>query len=138
MDGVTGASYSSETLSFTMPSDANAGGVVLTAHFTADEHEHEFVEVKDTRIEPTCLEYGTVKVKCTICGEIIEETTYALGHDWDEGTTYSDAIVYTCKRCGYIRKSAQNRAHATPTSWSARQWPPAVTQTPEPVVTPVR
>lgn len=28
----------------------------------------------------------------------------ALGHDWDEGTTYSDAIVYTCKRCGEQKK----------------------------------
>lgn len=48
-------------LSFTVPSNADANGVIVTAHFEPDEHEHEFVEVKDTRIEPTCLEYGTVK-----------------------------------------------------------------------------
>ena len=100
----TGASYSSETLSFTMPSDANAGGVVLTAHFTADEHEHNYVEIEGTKVAATCLTDGTCQYKCTICGEIIEETTYALGHDWDEGTTYSDAIVYTCKRCGEQKK----------------------------------
>ena len=52
----------------------------------------------------TCLTDGTCQYKCSICGEIIEETTYALGHDWDEGTTYSDAIVYTCKRCGEQKK----------------------------------
>ena len=100
----TGASYSSETLSFTMPSDANAGGVVLTAHFTADEHEHNYVEIEGTKVAATCLTDGTCQYKCTICGEIIEKTTYALGHDWDEGTTYSDAIVYTCKRCGEQKK----------------------------------
>ena len=100
----TGASYSSETLSFTMPSDANAGGVVLTAHFTADEHEHNYVEIEGTKVAATCLTDGTCQYKCTICGEIIEETTYALGHDWDEGTTYNDAIVYTCKRCGEQKK----------------------------------
>ena len=43
-----------------MPSNADANGVIVTAHFEPDEHEHEFVEVKDTRIEPTCLEYGDV------------------------------------------------------------------------------
>ena len=100
----TGASYSSETLSFTMPSDANAGGVVLTAHFTADKHEHNYVEIEGTNVAATCLSDGTCQKKCTICGEINEETTYALGHDWDEGTTYSDAIVYTCKRCGEQKK----------------------------------
>ena len=52
---------SSSSLSFTVPSNADANGVIVTAHFEPDEHEHEFVEVKDTRIEPTCLEYGTVK-----------------------------------------------------------------------------
>ena len=87
-----------------MPSDANAGGVVLTAHFTADEHEHNYVEIEGTKVAATCLTDGTCQYKCTICGEIIEETTYALGHDWDEGTTYSDAIVYTCKRCGEQKK----------------------------------
>ena len=32
----TGGSYSSATIQYTMPADANAGGVVLTAHFQAD------------------------------------------------------------------------------------------------------
>ena len=68
-----GAASSSSSLSFTVPSNADANGVIVTAHFKPDEHEHEFVEVKDTRIEPTCLEYGTVKVKCTICGEVKEK-----------------------------------------------------------------
>lgn len=68
-----GAASSSSSLSFTVPSNADANGVIVTAHFEPDEHEHEFVEVKDTRIEPTCLEYGTVKVKCTICGKVKEK-----------------------------------------------------------------
>ena len=74
-----GAASSSSSLSFTVPSNADANGVIVTAHFESDEHEHEFVEVKDTRIEPTCLEYGTVKVKCTICGKVKEKELPALG-----------------------------------------------------------
>ena len=74
-----GAASSSSSLSFTVPSNADANGVIVTAHFEPDEHEHEFVEVKDTRIEPTCLEYGTVKVKCTICGEVKEKRTARPG-----------------------------------------------------------
>ena len=69
-----GAASSSSSLNFTVPSNADANGVIVTAHFEPDEHEHEFVEVKDTRIEPTCLEYGTVKVKCTICGKVKKRT----------------------------------------------------------------
>ena len=42
----SGGSYSSATISFTMPQNADAGGVVLTAHFKADAHEHEYVEVE--------------------------------------------------------------------------------------------
>ena len=80
-----GAASSSSSLSFTVPSNADANGVIVTAHFEPDEHEHEFVEVKDTRIEPTCLEYGTVKVKCTICGKVKEKELPALGHDYDKG-----------------------------------------------------
>ncbi len=43
-----GAASSSSSLSFTVPSNADANGVrIVTAHFEPDEHEHEFVEVKE-------------------------------------------------------------------------------------------
>ena len=105
----TGGSYSSATISFTMPSDANAGGVVLTAHFTADAHEHEYVEVEGSKTAPTCLKDGLAKYKCKICGEITEKTLKALGHDWDGGTRSGDVITYTCKRCG--EKKAEQVEH---------------------------
>ena len=105
----TGGSYSNATISFTMPSDANAGGVVLTAHFTADAHEHEYVEVEGSKTAPTCLKDGLAKYKCKICGEITEKTLKALGHDWDDGTRSGDVITYTCKRCG--EKKAEQVEH---------------------------
>ena len=82
----SGGSYSSESLSFTMPQDADAGGVVLTAHFKADAHEHEYVEVEGTRVNPTCTTNGSAKYTCTICGEIIEKELPALGHQWSDWT----------------------------------------------------
>lgn len=141
-----GAASSSSSLSFTVPSNADANGVIVTAHFKPDEHEHEFVEVKDTRIEPTCLEYGTVKVKCTICGEVKEKELPALGHDYDKGVItlqpqpgVAGVMTYTCQRCGYIKTAPiEPLPTATPTAspTSPPSPTPAVTQTPEPVVTP--
>lgn len=97
-----------------MPSNADANGVIVTAHFEPDEHEHEFVEVNDTRIEPTCLEYGTVKVKCTICGEVKEKELPALGHDYDKGR-YHLAAPTRCGRGDDLHLPAlrlhQNSAH---------------------------
>lgn len=141
-----GAASSSSSLSFTVPSNADANGVIVTAHFKPDEHEHEFVEVKDTRIEPTCLEYGTVKVKCTICGEVKEKELPALGHDYGKGVItlqpqpgVAGVMTYTCQRCGYVKTAPiEPLPTATPTAspTSSPSPTPAVTQTPEPVVTP--
>lgn len=110
----SGGSYSSESLSFTMPQDADAGGVVLTAHFKADAHEHEYVEVEGTRVNPTCTTNGSAKYKCKICGEVIEKDIKPLGHDWDDGVQKGAEIIYTCKRegCGETKVEA---AKATPT-----------------------
>ena len=96
----TGATYSSATIQFTMPADANAGGVVLTAHFTPDAHEHQYVLVSGSEVAATCLNAGTAKYECSICGEVIEKETPALGHDWDGGSRSGDQITYTCRRCG--------------------------------------
>ena len=78
----SGGSYSSATISFTMPQNADAGGVVLTANFKADAHEHNYAEIEDTRVNPTCTNNGSAKYKCTICGEVIEKELPALGHQW--------------------------------------------------------
>lgn len=110
----SGGSYSSESLSFTMPQNADAGGVVLTAHFKADAHEHEYVEVEGTKTAATCLKAGSAKYKCKICGEVIEKDIKPLGHDWDDGVQKGAEIIYTCKRegCGETKVEA---AKATPT-----------------------
>ena len=107
----TGGSYDSATISFTMPGDANAGGVVLTAHFKADAHEHEYVEVEGSKTAPTCLKDGVAKYKCKICGEVIEKKLAALGHDWDSGTRSGDVITYTCKRCGETKTEQAAHEH---------------------------
>lgn len=110
----SGGSYSSATISFTMPQNADAGGVVLTAHFKADAHEHEYVEVEGTKTAATCLKAGSAKYKCKICGEVIEKDIKPLGHDWDDGVQKGAEIIYTCKRegCGETKVEA---AKATPT-----------------------
>ena len=122
----SGGSYSSATISFTMPQNADAGGVVLTAHFKADAHEHEYVEVEGTKTAATCLKAGSAKYKCKICGEVIEKDIKPLGHDWDDGVQKGAEIIYTCKRegCGETKVEA---AKATPTP----------SPTPQPTATPV-
>ena len=109
----SGGSYSSATISFTMPQNADAGGVVLTANFKADAHEHNYAEIEDTRVSPTCTNNGSAKYKCTICGEIIEKELPALGHDWDEGTRNGDTIVFHCRRegCGETRTEESQHTH---------------------------
>lgn len=107
----TGGSYSSATIQFTMPADANAGGVVLTAHFQADAHEHQYVEISDTVVSPSCLNAGSAKYKCSICGEIIEKDIPALGHDWDGGSQQGDQMVYTCRRCGQTKSETIAHTH---------------------------
>lgn len=107
----TGGSYSSATIQFTMPTDANAGGVVLTAHFKADAHEHNYALIEGTEVAATCLTDGSAKYKCTICGEIIEKDISALGHDWNGGEQKGNEMVYTCRRCGETKSEAIAHTH---------------------------
>ena len=123
----SGGSYSSATISFTMPQNADAGGVVLTANFKADAHEHNYAEIEDTRVNPTCTTNGSAKYKCTICGEVIEKELPALGHDWDGGVVSNGVITFACRRegCGETRTEA---VQATPT--------PSPSPVPTPTATP--
>lgn len=131
----SGGSYSSATISFTMPQNADAGGVVLTANFKADAHEHNYAEIEDTRVNPTCTNNGSAKYKCTICGEVIEKELPALGHDWDGGVRSGDTIVYTCKRegCGEVKTE---KIQATPTPSPQPTSAPTVAPTPVPTAVP--
>lgn len=107
----SGGSYSSTTISFTMPQNADAGGVVLTANFKADAHEHNYAEIEDTRVNPTCTTNGSAKYKCTICGEVIEKELPALGHDWDGGVRSGDYITYYCRREGCSETKTEESQH---------------------------
>ena len=122
----SGGSYSSATISFTMPQNADAGGVVLTANFKADAHEHEYVEVEGTKTAATCLKAGSAKYKCKICGEVIEKDIKPLGHDWDDGVQKGAEIIYTCKREG----CGETKVEAAKTT-------PSPSPTPQPTATPV-
>lgn len=107
----SGGSYSSAMISFTMPQNADAGGVVLTANFKADAHEHNYAEIEDTRVNPTCTNNGSAKYKCTICGEVIEKELPALGHDWDGGVRSGDYITYYCRREGCSETKTEESQH---------------------------
>lgn len=107
----SGSSYSSATISFTMPQNADAGGVVLTANFKADAHEHNYAEIEDTRVNPTCTNNGSAKYKCTICGEVIEKELPAFGHDWDGGVRSGDYITYYCRREGCNETKTEESQH---------------------------
>ena len=109
----SGGTYSGETITFTMPQNADAGGVVLTAYFTPDAHEHNYAEVEGTRVDPTCTNSGSVKYSCTICGDTIEEELPPLGHDWDDGTRDGDTILYYCRRegCDATRTEESQHTH---------------------------
>lgn len=107
----SGGSYNSATISFTMPQNADVGGVVLTANFKADAHEHNYAEIEDTRVNPTCTNNGSAKYKCTICGEVIEKELPALGHDWDGGVRSGDYITYYCRREGCSETKTEESQH---------------------------
>ena len=133
----SGGSYESATISFTMPQNADAGGVVLTAHFTADKHEHDYVEVEGTKTNPTCLKAGSAKYKCKICGEVVEKEIKALGHDWDAGVQKGNEIVYTCKREGCnTTKTEPIKATPTPSPTAAPTTAPTAVPTTPPTQPP--
>ena len=126
----SGGTFDDATITFTMPQNADAGGVVLTAHFKVGKHDHDYVEIEDARTDPTCLKDGVAKYECKICGDILEKDIPALGHDWDEGRHEGNEIIYTCKRegCNEIKKE---EIQATPTP-SPTPSPVPETSTPVP------
>lgn len=127
-----GATSGSATISYTVPTTADAGGVVLTAHFTAEAHDHDYVELSDTVTKATCLGVGHAKYKCSICGDIIEKEIPALGHDWDAGTVTEDGLkrIYRCRRegCDATKEEILSTPSPSPT--------PTVTPTATPTATP--
>lgn len=93
-----GSAGGGASLTFTVPGNADANGVIITAHFTPAEHEHDYVEVEGTRVAPTCQQEGSAEYKCSICGEVTEKTLSKLDHS---PKTNSDGSV-VCSVCGTV------------------------------------
>ncbi len=53
------------------------------------KHQHDYVVLDEQ--EPTCVKDGYRKSRCSGCGDVLEETLYALGHDYN--------IYNVCTRC---------------------------------------
>lgn len=118
-----GSAGSGSSLTFTVPSNADAGGVVVTAHFEPAAHEHNYVEVEGSRKAPTCEEKGYVKEACSICGEVRELELDALGHKWDGGNVTTEpqpgvagVRTYTCTVCGKQYTEAIPALEVVPTT----------------------
>ena len=47
---------------------------------TDEEHEHEYAELEDDKIEPTCTTEGKAFKQCTVCGDIVTETLPKIDH----------------------------------------------------------
>lgn len=45
-----------------------------------EEHEHEYAELEDDKIEPTCTAEGKAFKQCTVCGDIVTETLPKIDH----------------------------------------------------------
>ncbi|MGN0743843.1 MAG: InlB B-repeat-containing protein [Christensenellales bacterium] len=90
----------------------------------AGTHNYVFVEVET---EATCTEKGSVKVRCSLCGDESTQEIAALGHDfhgdcipyeynpygeseYDYSYDGSEYHVVTCTRCGAV-DSANKEAH---------------------------
>ena len=139
-----GSAGSSASLTFTVPSNADAGGVVLTAHFTPDEHEHNWVEIEGSRREPSCLDAGYAKYQCSICGAYGEKDLAALGHQWDNGVVTKEPQAgvagektFTCTRSGCNSGPDGGPAQRTePVAALATPTPTPVQPTPSPTPIP--
>ena len=69
---------------------------------------HNYGDGYVQRIEPTCTEDGKEIYSCVDCGESIEKTLPATGHDWVEESRANandpckeyGTIFFSCKNCG--------------------------------------
>jgi len=110
-----GSAGGSATLTFTVPGDADANGIVITAHFSEKECSHDWSE--SGRTEPTCGADGTVYYRCRWCGEERSETIGATGsHSFNEsGQCTVCGYQQPCNICGQTGHLAANCPQNIPT-----------------------
>ena len=67
--------------------------------YLLDEHDHEYTTTIETA--PTCTRGGSQILTCSICGYYYVEILDALGHEWSEWETESEA---TCVVDGVLKR----------------------------------
>ena len=59
-----------------------------------DKAKHDFGEPYD-KVNPTCTEAGSQKVKCKVCGKEVTQTVKATGHTYAKGNDGEDIVTWT-------------------------------------------
>ena len=62
-----------------------------------DKANHDFGEPTE-KVDPTCEQAGSQKVKCKVCGKEVVQPIPALGHDWIDDET--GLVPATCEQAG--------------------------------------
>lgn len=75
--------------------------------------KHSFSEW-ETQTEATCTSIGYSTHECDICGYVEYKFEEAKGHEWDEGITFSDRILKTCKICSASQLSVKPTVELPP------------------------
>ncbi len=103
-----GSAGGGATLTFTVPGDADANGIVITAHFSEKEHTHEWRETG--RTEPTCEAAGAIYYECKWCDEERTESIGATGHGSPDAggkcPVCGAQLAQPCPVCGQIGHGA--------------------------------
>lgn len=106
-----GSVGSDASLTFTVPGDVDANGVVITAVFREEEHSHEWTE--SYREDATCSADGYIEYECS-CGKTKREPLPATGqHNYVNGV---------CTGCGATKDpdaSSSSSSVPSPTPESA-------------------
>lgn len=108
-----GSAGESATLTFTVPGDADANGIVITAHFARAECAyHDWEELE--RTEPTCALDGSAHYRCRVCAVEKTESLPATGlHNYNSSGVCTvcgyQAICTVCGQTGHLSTNCPNK-----------------------------